>query len=83
MKTLYTLLLAFGLCFTVHAQNYSIYTLDDKKSMLNVNEIKHLDRFLFEPMPTVLFSNNKMLKLYSSDNSVNKRIVLQNQYKPF
>jgi|GEM_PF-2817836 len=80
MKTIYTLLLACGLCFTSHAQSNGIYTVDQKKAMLTIQQQKVFNDLLYESLPMVLFSDNKTYKPFSVTNSVNKKIVLEDQY---
>jgi hypothetical protein len=81
MKTIYTLLLAFGLCLTVHAQSNSIYTLSEKQLNLNESEFLILKDNLDGATPALTFTNDFYYISYATPSNQVEKITLENRYE--
>ena len=80
MKTIYTLLLAFGLCLTSHAQSNNILTLAEKQLTLTSDEYNTLiDRF-DGATPALIFSYDYFYVVYDSTLLAIEKIVLEDKY---
>lgn len=81
MKTFYTLLLAFGLCLTSHAQSNSILTLSEKQLNLSQSEFLALNDKFDGAIQALTFTNDFYYLSYATPNSHVEKITLENRYE--